>query len=65
MKVLSLTLLLTVLGDPGDRGAGELRVLACHFETERPSSVEREASRSALARYSQSVNLRPTGPSLS
>ncbi len=45
-----------------DRQAGDLRVLACHYEAERPGAADREATASALKRYARSVELRPTGP---
>ena len=45
-----------------DRQAGDLRVLACHYETRRPGPADREAARSALERFAASVKLRPAGP---
>jgi uncharacterized protein YcaQ len=45
-----------------DRQSGQLRVLSCHYESERPSATDREAARSALDRYAESIKLRPTRP---
>jgi uncharacterized protein YcaQ len=41
------------------RKAGTLEVLALHYEDEAPNSTTRQAVRIALARYAESVHLRP------